>query len=232
MSGGTTLEVDLATIVSDTGEVRSVELTPSVDVRLADHDVSTEVGRYLGLLASVRQQDLRRMSIATTGAGGRQLYVSYISETPVWKTTYRIVLPSKASEDPLLQGWAIVDNTVGEDWENVELALVAGAPQSFIQPLSQPLYARRPVIALAQLSQLGPQTHESAMMGGIGGLSGVVTDPTGAVVPNAEVKIYNEAGGLAAQTNSDGEGKYEIPDLPSGNYKAQFNSSGISRLVK
>jgi hypothetical protein len=61
VSGGTTLEVDLATIVSDTGEVRSVELTPAVDVRLADRDVSGEVGRYLGLLASVRQQDLRRI---------------------------------------------------------------------------------------------------------------------------------------------------------------------------
>jgi hypothetical protein len=228
VSGGTTLEVDLATIVSDTGEVRSVELTPNVDVRLADRDVSGEVGRYLGLLASVRQQDLRRMSIATAGSGDRQLYVSYISETPVWKTTYRIVLPSKPGEDPLLQGWAIVDNTVGEDWENVELALVAGAPQSFIQPLSQPLYARRPVIALAQTAQLAPQTHESAMLGGIGGLSGVITDPSGAVVPRAEVKIYSEAGGLAAQTNADGEGKYEIPDLPAGRYRAQFSAAGFN----
>jgi len=230
VSGGTTLEVDLATIVSDSGEVRSVELTPGVDVRLADHDVSGEVGRYLGLLASVRQQDLRRMSIAATGSGDRQLYVSYISETPVWKTTYRIVLPSKASEDPLLQGWAIVDNTVGEDWENVELALVAGAPQSFIQPLSQPLYVRRPVIALAQTAQLAPQTHESAMMGGIGGLSGVVTDPSGSVVARTEVKIYSEAGQLAAETNADGEGKYEIPDLPAGRYRAQFTAPGFKTV--
>ena len=65
---------------------------------------------------------------------------------PVWKTTYRIVLSAKAK--PLLQGWAIVDNTVGEDWEKVELSLVAGAPHSFIQNLSQPYYARRPVVPL------------------------------------------------------------------------------------
>jgi hypothetical protein len=39
-----------------------------------------------------------------------------------------------------MQGWAVVDNTVGADWENVQLSLVAGAPQSFIQPLSQPIY--------------------------------------------------------------------------------------------
>ena len=66
------------------------------------------------------------MTIATNGTGERQLYVSYISEVPVWKTTYRVVLPSKNESEPLLQGWAIVDNTVGEDWSNVELSLVAG----------------------------------------------------------------------------------------------------------
>jgi len=125
VSGGTTLEVDVITLVSDAGEVRSVEITPAVSVRLAEHDVNDEVGRYLGLLGSAREQDLRRMTIETAGSGDRQLYVSYISEVPVWKTTYRIVLPSKLGDDTLLQGWAIVDNTVGEDWPNVELSLVA-----------------------------------------------------------------------------------------------------------
>ena len=84
---------------------------------------------------------------------------SYISEVPVWKTTYRIVLPSKNESEPLLQGWAIVDNTVGEDWSNVELSLVAGAPQSFIQQLSQPYYARRPVVPLPQNAEPVSYTH-------------------------------------------------------------------------
>ena len=48
VSGGTTLEVDLITVVSDAGEVHSVEITPAVSVRLAEHDVNEEVGRYLG----------------------------------------------------------------------------------------------------------------------------------------------------------------------------------------
>jgi hypothetical protein len=104
VSGGTTLEVDLATLVTDSGEVRSVEITPAVSVRLAERDVTQEVSRYLSLLASMRQEDLRRMTIVTNGSGERQLYVSYISEVPVWKTTYRIVLPSKSQEEPLLQG--------------------------------------------------------------------------------------------------------------------------------
>ncbi|HXX46385.1 MAG TPA: carboxypeptidase regulatory-like domain-containing protein [Candidatus Acidoferrales bacterium] len=231
VSGGTTLEVDVITLVSDTGDVRSVELTPSVSVRLAEHDVNDEVGRYLGLLGSAREQDLRRMTIETAGAGDRQLYVSYISEVPVWKTTYRIVLPSKGGEDTLLQGWAIVDNTVGEDWSNVELSLVAGAPQSFIQPLSQPLYTRRPVIALAETAQLTPQTHEAAMLGGLGGLSGVVTDPSGGVMPFVEVKLYGQDGTLLATATTDNQGRYAIPDLPAGNYRAEFSAQGFNKAV-
>ncbi|MGB7025227.1 MAG: carboxypeptidase regulatory-like domain-containing protein [Candidatus Acidiferrales bacterium] len=231
VSGGTTLEVDLATVVSDGGEVRTVEITPAVSVRVADPNVNREVGRYISLLASTHQQDLRRMTISAAGSGARQLYVSYISEVPIWKTTYRIVLPSKADDQPLLQGWAIVDNTTGEDWDNVELSLVAGAPQSFIQQLSQPYYARRPVVPLPETAELTPQTHESAMLGGSGSLSGVVTDATGAVVQNAQVQIMNTETGARNDTTTGDEGKYEFDDLPAGNYVLQIQASGFQRNV-
>ena len=231
VSGGTTLEVDLATLVTDAGEVRSVEITPAVSVRLAERDVTQEVGRYLSLLASVRQEDLRRMTIATNGTGERQRYVSYISEVPVWKTTYRIVLPSKNESEPLLQGWAIVDNTVGEDWSNVELSLVAGAPQSFIQQLSQPYYARRPVVPLPQNAELVPQTHEGAMLGGVGGLSGAVFDPSGAVIAGTNVQVFSPTGEKIASASTDNAGKYEIGDLPAGNYRVEFTAGGFKKTV-
>jgi hypothetical protein len=231
VSGGTTLEVDLATVVTDAGEVRSFEITPAVSVRLAEREVSQEVNRYVDLLASMRQESLRRMTIATAGTGERQLYVSYISEVPVWKTTYRIVLSSKDAAEPLLQGWAIVDNTVGEDWNNVELSLVAGAPQSFIQQLSQPYYARRPVVALPENAQLTPQTHESAMLGGFSGLSGAVMDQSGAVIPNAQVQVFSQAGEFVSSVNTDSHGQYEIAELPAGTYRVEFASNGFQKTV-
>ena len=171
-----TIETDEISLITDSGEVRSVDLNPSTSVRIAEKDLQVEVGRYLGLIASSRDQDVRRMTISTTGTGERNLYVSYISEVPIWKTTYRIVLPSKSEKKPLLQGWAIVDNTVGEDWDGVELSLVAGAPHSFIQQLSEPFYGRRPVVGLPESVQLSPQTHAATLMRGDGRLSGVVTD--------------------------------------------------------
>ena len=114
-----TLEISLVTAV---GEVRTFPLTAALSVRVADHDLNEEISKYLSLVSSARDQDLRQMNIATSGAGDRSIFVSYISEVPVWKSTYRILLPTKADASPLLQGWAIVDNTVGEDWKDVELS--------------------------------------------------------------------------------------------------------------
>ena len=161
IKGDQKITVDQVSIVSDSGEVRVFDLNASTSVRVAEKEVNEEVGKYLGLVASTRDQDVRRMTISTAGSGERDLLVSYISEVPVWKSTYRIVIPNDGK--PLLQGWAIVDNTVGEDWKNVELSLVAGAPQSFVQALSQPYYARRPVVPLPENAMITPQTHEATM---------------------------------------------------------------------
>jgi hypothetical protein len=150
-------------VVTDAGEVRTFPLTSGLGVRVEDHDLNEEISRYLNLVSSSRDQDLRRMSISTSGNGDRNIFVSYISEVPVWKSTYRILLPTKSDASPLLQGWAIVDNTVGEDWKDVQLSLVAGAPQSFIQDLSKPYYTRRPVVDLPEAAMLTPQTHEGTM---------------------------------------------------------------------
>jgi hypothetical protein len=163
---GKAVEARELALITDAGELRTVDVSSRMSVRVLENDLRGDVRRYLDIVSSSRQRDLRRMTIATTGTGDRRLYVSYISEVPLWKSTYRLVLPKKTGDKPLLQGWAIVDNTIGEDWTDVELSLVAGSPQSFIQQLSQPLYARRPVIPLPSAVQLSPQTHEAMLTTG------------------------------------------------------------------
>jgi hypothetical protein len=153
--------VDTFSIVSDSGEIRTFEMSPAVRVRVVERDLRQEIGRYLDLVGSTREQDVRSMVIATSGSGQRPLFVSYISEVPIWKSTYRLVLSTKGR--PLLQGWAIVDNTIGEDWSNVQLSLVAGAPQSFIQNISQPYYGQRPVVPMPRSVSMSPQTHTGTL---------------------------------------------------------------------
>jgi hypothetical protein len=230
---GTTfaVETDEISLITDSGEVRSVDLNPATSVRILDHDLQVEVGRYLGLVAAARDQDVRRMTVSTTGSGDRNLYVSYISEVPIWKTTYRIVLPIKPDKKPLLQGWAIVDNTVGEDWNNVELSLVAGAPHSFIQQLSEPYYGRRPVVPLPESVQLSPQTHGATLVGGNGRLSGQVTDPSGAVVAGTTVRLVDPKGAVVATTSTDSSGQYYFYSLPTGQYRLEFESPGFKKDV-
>ena len=152
------------TIIAGSGAVRVIQLTPSLSVRPTDPSLQGELDRYLELLSSTHSTGLRHLTLDALGQGQRELRVSYISEVPVWKVTYRMVFPREADGNATLQGWAVVDNTVGADWDNVQLSLVAGAPQSFIQPISQPLYTRRPEIPISTEAQTTPQTHEAAEM--------------------------------------------------------------------
>jgi hypothetical protein len=243
-------DVTSFSIVTDSGEMRNFELGAGVSVRIAERELTDEVGRYLGLIGSSRARDVRRMSLTATGSGDRDIFVSYISEVPIWKSTYRILFPDKPNEKPLLQGWAIVDNTIGEDWKDVQLSLVAGAPQSFIQDISQPFYARRPVIALPQSVMLTPQSHEATVQvdrleqfaklqappGAAGpsnartSLAGVVKDPSGAAVPGARVTVRNEETGVSQVAVTDSRGNYRFSDLQAGNAALFVSMTGFQRF--
>jgi hypothetical protein len=222
---------DELTLVTDGGDIRSMELGPGVGVKLAERESADQVGAYLGLLASNRSQNRRRLTIATVGTTEREVMVSYISEVPVWKTTYRLVLPTGGK--PVLQGWAVVDNTIGEDWNNVELSLVAGAPQSFIQPLSQPLYAQRPTIGLARVGGSSPQLHQETMSEGrserSGNAGGRVMDQQGGVIPGVTVTAVDRSG-RRWTTVSDAQGRYAFGGLTPGLYRIEFTLGGFKQL--
>ncbi|MFQ5817278.1 MAG: carboxypeptidase regulatory-like domain-containing protein [Terriglobia bacterium] len=217
-------------IWTDAGEIRRVELEAAESLRLTEPSLADEVGRYLDLLTTTHERDVRRLKISTIGSGTRDLYVSYTSEAPIWKTTYRLVLD--AGKRPLLQGWAIVDNTTPQDWSDVELSLVAGAPVSFVQNLSQPLYARRPVVPLPEGLQVTPQVHEATLEvpRGQAAVAGMVADPNGRPADGATVSLFDETGNLVRQAATNATGRYTLSGLAPGSYRAlahhpQFGSA-------
>jgi hypothetical protein len=227
IAGGTTLEVDYVSLLTESGELKTIELAPGFSVKLLDTGLAGRVDRFLDIVSAGREADVRRMAISTEGTGERNMFVSYISEVPVWKSTYRIVLNGKAGGGPLLQGWAIVDNTLGQDWEHVQLSLVAGAPQSFVQNLSQPYYARRPVVPLPESAAISPQTYQSTLIPGGARLSGKVTDPNGGPLPGALVEVFDANGNAVAETSADGNGQYEFAGLPDGVLRMEARVSGF-----
>jgi hypothetical protein len=229
-SGPTQSTRDEISLVSDAGDIRTIDLNPSVSIRLAERESAEQVATYLGFLASTRAPDRRRVTIATVGAGERDLLVSYISEVPIWKTTYRIVMPPDG-EQPLLQGWAIIDNTTGADWTDVDLSLVAGAPQSFIQQLSQPRYSRRPVVQPQQGALLTPQTHDATLIDGVGRLRGSVRDQSSAALPGATVRVLDAQLRTVAQTATNATGGYTIDGLAPGTYRVEVALAGFQTVA-
>ena len=254
----TVVPVTQVTIVSDGGDVRTFDLNPATSVRLAENDLNQEVGRYMSLISTARAKDLRRMTISTAGTGDREVFVSYISEVPVWKSTYRIILPKDAKEKALLQGWAIVDNTVGEDWKDVQLSLVAGSPQSFTQQISQPQYVRRPVVALPESAMLTPQSHEGTMeealispqrvpsgvVGGVPGgvpggqMGGVIGGMVSSPPPGAGATLYGRvvdpsgapvSNATVVLTDASGARHTQYSDQ-NGNYSFSGLSTGNARV--
>jgi hypothetical protein len=198
VEGGATVQTVEVNIFNSNGEVRQVELESAGALKLTEPSLASDLSRYYELVNTSHQRDIRTLNIQTSGNGERQLFVSYISEAPIWKTTYRIVLDPK--QKPILQGWAIVDNTTPLDWMNVNLSLVSGAPISFVQNLSQPLYGRRPVVPLPEGYQVNPQVSEATIeeekpteveMG-----SGMASGMVGGVVAQAPT---NRAQGRAVQ---------------------------------
>jgi Carboxypeptidase regulatory-like domain len=139
---------------------------------------------------------------------------------------------------------------VSEDWKDVQLSLIAGSPQSFVQQISQPYYTRRPVIGLPESIMLTPQAHEgtitaetgsglgSGAAGGVvysfapgtGGLQGTITDQTGAVVAGAQVTIRNEETGASQTTSSDATGTYRFFNVPAGNSALFVSRAGFQQF--
>ena len=62
-------------------------------------------------------------------------------------------------------------------------------------------------------------------------VAGTITDPSGAVVPHAQVTVHGNATGLDRVVTSDEQGGYTVPSLPPGNYRIEAVAAGFSRYI-
>lgn len=142
------------------GTLRTFDVLEIAELEFLDEAVRKDLEFYLATVLSSYKKDSKRMSILTAGEGERELFVSYVLEAPVWKTSYRILLDE--AKPPLLQGWALVDNTGDEDWVDVDLALIAGLPVSFVHDLYNPRYMRRPIVEVRTEAAAAPVIPEES----------------------------------------------------------------------
>lgn len=156
------IEVEFLNLLTDDG-LRSVSLENVGRIKISNPKIDAELRQALVVLALSKSTDKKAVSLSFLGQGKRAVTVGYIQEAPVWKTSYRLVLADK--EAPLLQGWAIVENTTETDWENVNLSLVSGRPISFVMDLYQPLYIDRPWVKPELYASLTPRTYDQDLAG-------------------------------------------------------------------
>jgi hypothetical protein len=157
-NGGTTIRHRL-TLMTDKGLVQAV-LEEVTALRFTDPQAQAQVERALAGLAENRAKERRRLSIGFLGQGTRNVSVSYVVAAPVWKTAYRLVLPKDGGK-ARLQGWAIVENLTGGDWNNVDLVLVSGNPVALRQPLYTAFFAERPEVPVTATARLMPRTDDA-----------------------------------------------------------------------
>ncbi len=154
------IEQEYVTLVTEDG-FRSLPLANVQHIKLTNPALNVELQQALAALSTNHNAQKKTVSITFDGTGNRQARIAYLTETPVWKTTYRLVLDEDKA--PYLQGWAIVENQTTQDWRNVKLSLISGRPISFTMDLYQPLYNPRPVIQPELYANLRPQTYGDAM---------------------------------------------------------------------
>ena len=157
---GEPIEVSVLNLLTG-ASLRAVELQSISNLTLDDPQLQEELTRALAALVQARDQDKKPVTINFNGAGERGVRIGYVVETPLWKTSYRLILDDKGKFGKL-QGWAIVENQTESDWNGISLALVSGRPISFIMDLYQPLYATRPTVVPDLFAGLRPQIYEGA----------------------------------------------------------------------
>jgi hypothetical protein len=155
--GEATLESHRVALWVDGAALESHDLADVKRVELTDAALRKDLQHLLDILISAKKKDLKRLTIFSRGEAERSLTVSYVIETPVWKTSYRALL---YGETTAIQGWALVDNTQDEDWTEVSLTLVAGLPISFVHDLYSPRYKRRPVVVVEEETAYAPPVLE------------------------------------------------------------------------
>jgi hypothetical protein len=215
---GQPVERETVTLLTAAGELRTIDLGAATSVKLPDPKQQALLKDYLTVLNNARSKDRRSVYIDSAGSAARELVASYMTPAAVWKSSYRLLFTGVT--EPTLEGWAIVDNTSGEDWNNVKLSVVSGRPISFISQLYPPRYVQRPTAELAEDRAVGPQVFQGAIAG-----TGLAPAPAALPLNNRAMAAGGGGrGGGIGSGSINGRSFTEIVPLASDVTQSAFSS--------
>ncbi|MDC0717144.1 DUF4139 domain-containing protein [Nannocystis bainbridge] len=189
---------DFKVSLLDGKQLQVVRLSKVRGVTLQDGDLALQFHRTLDATAGEGMFQQVAVEIRLAGASSHDLLVSYVVAAPMWKPTYRVVLPEPGEKGPaLLQAWAVVDNTSGEDWGKVSMSLTSGAPIAFRYDLHTPRTVGR-----TDLTEAGVQKRAAVAMGETSYDAG--SDRDGDAIPDGLDKCPDSPETFNGYTDEDG----------------------------
>ncbi|MBD3339983.1 MAG: hypothetical protein GF353_12790 [Candidatus Lokiarchaeota archaeon] len=159
----------LLVLLKDNSIIVKLPFSEITSFEILNEDLKKDLKFFLDTVIAGKKKDAKKIVINCESGGDdtleRSIMVSYIRESPVWKTSYRIIISKKQAQEQiaLLSGWCLVENVTNDDWEDIELSLVAGMPVSFIYDFYRPIYIQRTKIEPPKVLSARPTEIEEGV---------------------------------------------------------------------
>jgi hypothetical protein len=142
--------------------MQQVVLEDAESIQVTDPALRTRIGSALESLRREASLSMRHVTLHSEGTGRRTVRVGYVAVAPLWKASYRLVLPAKDGDPAHLQGWAVLENQSGTDWNGISLTLQYGNPVTFRQAIYRSYYVQRPEVPVEILGRILPDVDTRA----------------------------------------------------------------------
>lgn len=138
-------------VLDEQGSIHVLPLVEITQMRLLDEQAENDLSFFLETIATTENRKDLRIDLSE---GMHNLVAYYVAPSPTWRVSYRFI-GENDPEDPSkgrahLQAWALFDNRLEEDLDNVQLTFIAGQPISFIYELFESMIPERPIIENAE----------------------------------------------------------------------------------
>jgi len=159
----------LLILLQDNEAISKIKFTEIKSFEILNEDIKKDLKFFLDTVISGKKKDAKKIVINCESGGNNEaeriILVYYIRESPIWKTSYRLIMSKEQAleEKCLLSGWSLIENTTNQDWEDVELSLVAGMPVSFRYEFYRPIFIQRPVIRPPKVLSVKPTEIEEGI---------------------------------------------------------------------
>ncbi|MFX1405708.1 MAG: hypothetical protein ACFFBW_02035 [Promethearchaeota archaeon] len=156
-------------ILQDDGNITKLPFSDFTSFELLNEELKKDLNFFLETVIAGKKKDAKKIKINCESGGSneieRNIYVSYIRESPIWKTSYRLIMSKQQAEENkcLMSGWSLIENTTNQDWDNIELSLIAGMPVSFKYEFYRPIFIERPKIRPPTVLSAKPSEIEEGL---------------------------------------------------------------------